>query len=83
MRVINGDGAQWIQKNNPKNCANFIYAGEISALLERLKTALNKTTDAQEKESLAELLGYYKSLFHVLTVPKTDGIIKGNAEKRT
>ena len=85
LRVINGDGAQWIQKNNPKNCLSvldayhrnraigrfvknaqlaeqlrhLLYAGEISALLERLETALNEATDEQEKENLAKLLNYY------------------------
>ena len=93
LRVINGDGAQWIQKNNPKNCLSvldayhrnraigrfvknpelaeqlrqLLYAGEISALLERLETALNETTDEQEKEGLAELLGYYKENKDALT----------------
>ena len=93
LRVINGDGAQWIQKNNPKNCLSvldayhrnralgrfvknpelaeqlrqLLYAGEISALLERLETAVNETTDEQEKGSLAELLGYYKENKDALT----------------
>ena len=76
LRVVNGDGAQWIQKRNPKNClsvldayraigrfvknpelAGQLHAGEISALPERLEMAVNETTDEQEKESLAELLG--------------------------
>ena len=93
LRVINGDGAQWIQKNNPKNCLSvldayhrnralgrfvknpelagqlrqLLYAGEISALLERLETARNETTDEQEKESLSELLGYYTANKDALT----------------
>ena len=37
----------------------LLYAAEISALLERLETAVRETTDEQEKESLAESLGYY------------------------
>ena len=93
LRVINGDGAQWIQKNNPKNCLSvldayhrnralgrfvknaelveqlrqLLYAGEISALLERLETARNETTGEQEKEGLAELLGYYTENKDALT----------------
>ena len=93
LRVINGDGAQWIQKNNPKNCLpvldayhrnraigrcvrnpelaaqlrELLYAGEVCALLERLETALNETTDEQEKESLSELLGYYTENKDALT----------------
>lgn len=93
LRVVNGDGAQWIQKRNLKNCLSvldayhrnraigrfvknqelagqlrqLLYAGEISALPERLETALNETTDEQEKESLAELLGYYTENKDALT----------------
>ena len=93
LRVINGDGAQWIQKNNPENCLSvldayhrnraigrfvknpelagqlrqLLYAGEISLLLERLETAVHETTDEQEKEGLAELLGYYTENKDALT----------------
>ena len=45
----------------------LLYAGEISALLERLETAVHETTDEQEKESLAELLGYYTENKDALT----------------
>ena len=100
LRVINGDGAQWIQRNNPENSLSvldayhrnraigrfvknpelagqlrqLLYAGEISALLERLETALNETTDEQEKESLEELLGYYKENKDALTRYYDQGI---------
>ena len=31
----------------------LLYAGEISALLERLETAVNETTDEEEKEPMS------------------------------
>lgn len=93
LRVINGDGAQWIQKNNMNNslgvldayhrnraigrCVKnpelasqlhqLLYAKEIPALLERLETALNETTDEEEKESLKKLLSYYTENKDALT----------------
>ena len=45
----------------------LLYAGEISVLRERLETARNETTDKEEKESLSELLGYYKENKDTLT----------------
>ena len=55
---------------NPELAAQLrelLYAGEVCALLERLETALNETTDEQEKESLSELLGYYTENKDALT----------------